>query len=122
MDINCIISKVCEEHDVQSVGIFGSQARGDYREDSDYDIFIIGNLTLDNELDIEFELEKLIGKKVDVIKINENTNKLLLKNIMNDAEIIYNKNNCFETLYNFIERFFIENSDFIRIRERDLLD
>ena len=64
----------------------------------------------------------MLNNDVDVVKISENTDKLLLKNIVNDAEVIYSKNNSFEKLYKFIEIFFIENSDFICIREADLID
>ena len=42
-----IISNIAQKYNVASVGLFGSRARGDFREDSDYDIFIIGNLNLD---------------------------------------------------------------------------
>jgi uncharacterized protein len=121
MDFRNIIRNIPEKYNLQCAGIFGSRSRGDYREDSDYDIFVMGDLTLDDELNLESELENLLNASVDVIKISENTDKLLLKNILNDAEIIYNKNNSFEDLYKFIEAFFIENSDFIRIREADLL-
>jgi hypothetical protein len=77
-------------------------------------------LTLDEELNLE--LENLLNASVDLITISENTDKILLKNILNDAEVIYNKGNAFENLYKYIETFFIENSDFIHIRESDLLD
>jgi hypothetical protein len=77
-------------------------------------------LTLDEELNLE--LENLLNEDVDLIKISQNTDNLLLKNILNDAVVIYNKDNVFENLYKYIEMFFIENSDFIHIREGDLLD
>ncbi|MCT8977862.1 nucleotidyltransferase domain-containing protein [Clostridium sp. CX1] len=122
MDLRSIITNIADKYNLQSIGIFGSRSRGDYREDSDYDIFIIGDLDLDEELKLESELEELLNYTVDVVKISENTDKLLLKNIVNDAEVIYNKNNSYENLYKFVERFFIENSDFIQIRKADLLD
>ena len=34
------------KYNIDSIGIFGSRARGDFREDSDYDIFIIGEISL----------------------------------------------------------------------------
>ncbi|MDW8800280.1 nucleotidyltransferase domain-containing protein [Clostridium sp. A1-XYC3] len=122
MELQKLIVDIADKYNLQSAGIFGSRSRGDYREDSDYDIFIIGNLTLAEELNLESELEKLLNYSVDIVKIDENTDKLLLKNILNDAEIIYNKNNSYENLYKLVEKFFKENSDFIRLREADLLD
>ncbi|MDR3595574.1 nucleotidyltransferase domain-containing protein [Clostridium sp.] len=121
MDIKGTISNIAHKYNVESVGIFGSRARKENREDSDYDIFIIGNLKLEEELALENELEKLLNNEVDIIKVSEESNKMLLKNIVNEAELIYSENNSFENLYRFVETFFIENSDFIRIRERDLV-
>jgi predicted nucleotidyltransferase len=117
-----VISNVAHKYNIDSIGIFGSRARGDYREDSDYDIFIIGNLTLDEELDLEAELEKVLKKSVDIVKLSEDTDRILLKNIVNDANVLYSKNRSFEELYQFIDIFFAENSDFIHMRERDLID
>lgn len=117
-----IISNIAQKYNVDSVGLFGSRARGDFREDSDYDIFIIGNLNLDQELVLEAELEMLLNESVDIINLSEENDKILLKNIINDAEVLYSQNNAFENLYEFVEIFFAENNDFIRIRERDLID
>ena len=120
MDSKTVIRNIAEKYNLQSVGIFGSRSRWDNRKDSDYDIFIIGSLTLNEELNFESELENLLDADVDVVKINEDTDKLLLKNIVNDADVIYSKANAFENLYKFIEIFFVENSDFIHKREMDL--
>lgn len=117
-----VISNIAHKYNLDSVGIFGSRARGDYREDSDYDIFIIGNLPLEKELSLEDELERELNNSVDIIKLSKDTDKLLLKNIVNEANLIYSENDSFEKLYEFVEIFFAENSDFIHIRERDLLD
>ncbi|WP_297422344.1 nucleotidyltransferase family protein [Clostridium sp.] len=117
-----VISNIAYKYNLDSVGIFGSRARGDYREDSDYDIFIIGNLSLEKELSLEDELERELNNGVDIIKLSKDTDKILLKNIVNEANLIYSKNNSFEKLYEFVEIFFAENSDFIHMRESDLLD
>ena len=122
MDSRELISNISHKYNVDSVSIFGSRARGDYRDDSDYDIFIIGNLNLDEELSLEAELEEELNNSVDIVKLSKDTDKILLKNIVNDADIIYSENNAYEKLYEFIEIFFAENSDFIYMRERDLID
>lgn len=122
MDEKNIIEKQTNKYDIDCVGIFGSRARGDYDENSDYDIFIIGNVTLEEELELEENLQNSLHSQVDLIKITQTTDKMLLKNIANEAVVIYSKNRAYEKFYNFIENFFRENSDFIRLRERDLFD
>ncbi|WP_138207112.1 nucleotidyltransferase family protein [Haloimpatiens lingqiaonensis] len=122
MNEKIIIEKEVNKYNVDAVGIFGSRARGDYNEYSDYDIFVIGNLTLEEELELEENLKNKLNCEVDLVKITKDTNRILLKNIANEAMVIYSRNDAYEKFYSFIENFFRENSDFIRLRERDLFD
>lgn len=122
MNEKIIIEKEVTKYNVDVVGIFGSRARGDYNEYSDYDIFVIGNLTLGEELELEENLKNKLNCEVDLVKITKDTNRILLKNIANEAMVIYSRNDAYEKFYSFIENFFRENSDFIRLRERDLFD
>ncbi|NFN48681.1 nucleotidyltransferase domain-containing protein [Clostridium botulinum] len=122
MELNKAVSNIISNHNVECVGLFGSRARGDYLDSSDYDIFIIGTISMEEELEIEAELEQLLDSNIDVINLKEDMDRILLKNIVNEGIILYNKNNAFEKIYRFVENFFIENSDFLKLRERDLLD
>lgn len=110
------------KYNIDSIGIFGSRARGDFREDSDYDIFIIGEISLSDELKLEEEISDILKQDVDVIKLDKDTDRILAKNIINEAHVIYSKNNSFEKFFKEIENFFIENSDFIYLRKRDLFE
>ena len=110
------------KYNIDSIGIFGSRARGDFREDSDYDIFIIGEISLSDELKLEEEISDILKQDVDVIKLDKDTDRILAKNIINEAHGIYSKNNSFEKFFKEIENFFIENSDFIYLWKRDLFD
>ncbi|SHI03110.1 nucleotidyltransferase family protein, partial [Clostridium grantii] len=78
MESRNLIRTISEKYNLQAIGLFGSRSRGDFREDSDYDFFVIGNLTLNEELNLELELENLLSASVDLIKISESTDKLLL--------------------------------------------
>ncbi|MBN1065066.1 nucleotidyltransferase domain-containing protein [Clostridium botulinum] len=122
MELNKAVSNIISNHNVECVGLFGSRARGDYLDSSDYDIFIIANISMEEELEIEAELEQLLDNNIDLINLKEDMDRILLKNIVNEGIVLYDKNNAFEKIYNFIENFFIENSDFLKLRERDLLD
>ncbi|EES49292.1 nucleotidyltransferase domain-containing protein [Clostridium botulinum] len=122
MELNKAVSNIISNHNVECVGLFGSRARGDNLDNSDYDIFIIANISMEEELEIEAELEQLLDNNIDLINLKEDMDRILLKNIVNEGIVLYNKNNAFENIYNFIEKFFIENNDFLKLRERDLLD
>lgn len=121
MELKDLCIEIAEKYNIDSIGVFGSRARGDFDEQSDYDIFIIGNIDLNTELHLEYDLEKSLDNEVDVIKINNDTDKIFLKNILNEAIVFLDKDDVFNKIYRETERFFIENSDFIKLRERDLI-
>ena len=54
---------------LQSIGVFGSSARGEEDSDSDVDVLVEfeeGYVTFDNYADLMFHLEDLTGRKVDL--------------------------------------------------------
>ena len=77
-----------EKYGILQIGIFGSVARGDNREDSDIDIFIsmkFTNLVLLSR--IRQELEDKIHSRVDLIQYRDRMNQFLKARI--DKEGIY---------------------------------
>jgi uncharacterized protein len=54
---------------IQSLGLFGSVARGDARDTSDVDILVefAGPVSLSTFLTLEAELGQLIGRQVDLV-------------------------------------------------------
>ena len=57
-------------HGVSKMGIFGSQVRGDLRDDSDIDLIVEfenGKKNYDNFIELCFFLEDLFGKKIDLL-------------------------------------------------------
>lgn len=121
MELKDICIEIAKKYNIDTIGLFGSRARGDFQEQSDYDIFIIGNIDLNTELRLESDLEKKLDSEVDVIKIDNDIDKMFLKNILNEAIVFLDRNEAFNKTYREIENFFIENSDFIKLRERDLI-
>ena len=65
------IKPVMEKHGIDEVYLFGSYARGEANRNSDVDIYCSsGDIrTLYHEVDFNEELEKALGKKVDVVTI-----------------------------------------------------
>ena len=57
---------------VRRIGVFGSFARGEEREESDIDILIEfkeGGRSFDTYMDLKFFLEDLFGRDVDLVTI-----------------------------------------------------
>jgi predicted nucleotidyltransferase len=57
-------------HGVKQLGIFGSYARDEAREDSDIDLIVEfdkGMKSYDNFIEISFFLENLFGRKIDLL-------------------------------------------------------
>ena len=44
MELRDICIEIAKKYNIDSIGLFGSRARGDFHQKSDYDIFIIGNI------------------------------------------------------------------------------
>jgi len=60
---------VIQKHGVTSLWIFGSQARGDFRPDSDLDLLVdfASPPGFDNFMGLKIELEDRLGTKVDLL-------------------------------------------------------
>ncbi|MCD6168727.1 MAG: nucleotidyltransferase family protein [Caldisericia bacterium] len=76
-----------KKYGITKLGVFGSVARGDVRDSSDVDVVIevenvMGPFIL---LDIKEELNKLLGCKVDLIRMRKNLNKILKMRIKKEA-------------------------------------
>ncbi len=87
--LNEIIS-IANKYNIQKVVLFGSRARGDNSDFSDYDIAIFEDKLTANEkacfnLDIE-EIQTL--KKIDIVFVNDSETDELMINIKKEGVII----------------------------------
>jgi len=76
-----------EKHHVKKIGIFGSFARGEAKEDSDIDVLVEfepGYKTFDNFMDLKFYLEDLFYRKVDLVTV-EALRPQLKENILREV-------------------------------------
>ncbi len=73
-----IFSRILDEkmqlafYGVKNIGLFGSFIRGDQTPDSDIDIlveFTPEKHTFDNFMEVAFFLEKILGRKVDLVTL-----------------------------------------------------
>jgi hypothetical protein len=61
--------EISERFGVERVGLFGSAARDELREDSDVDVLVSfrDQATFDGYMGLKFYLEELFGRKVDLV-------------------------------------------------------
>lgn len=74
------------KYGIRRIGVFGSVARGDNTETSDLDICV--DIEVPNPYimcDIQDDLEKMTGYKIDLLRLRDNLNGLLRHNIEHDG-------------------------------------
>ncbi|GAB2025308.1 hypothetical protein OfM1_13790 [Lactovum odontotermitis] len=77
---------------ISRIVLFGSRARGDFNEKSDFDIAIYGGLNFQDKLLIRDKIEEWhFVYKVDLVFMNELTDDEMRSNIEKDGIVIVNK-------------------------------
>lgn len=105
-----IINSIVKEYNLDLVLLFGSRARKQEREDSDWDLAIYSKkeINTDKYFEIISKIEGNCFKKIDLIIINEDIDPLLSKNIFEKPIILFEKNKeifnelQINSIYNFI--------------------
>ena len=89
-ELKAIVAPVAESYGVAKVYLFGSVARGDYDEDSDYDFCIESGKIRDLiELSGFFQdLREAVGRDIDVVN-TKYLNPNLLSTIRSEGVVIY---------------------------------
>lgn len=114
------------KYDISSMLTFGSLNNEDFSEDSDIDIAIIGKhkIYLDEILEIELFLAKLLNKEIDVIDLKSENLYIFLKiNVLNEGEVIYSNDDNYnlEVFKNETDKIYKENENFLWFRKKDVL-
>lgn len=74
------------QYGIIRIGIFGSVARGEQLEDSDVDICVdLATPSMFNLVHIKDDLQQLFGCSVDIVRLRQNMDALLLRNIMEEG-------------------------------------
>ena len=86
-----LISPIAEKYGVEKVYLFGSRARGDYTDDSDYDFSIEqGSLVrLKDYLSFIDELEAVLNCRVDVVCRSDVGNSGFYESMRSSEILIY---------------------------------
>ena len=91
------IIKTCEQMQVKSLFLFGSGVREGFNTESDFDFLFSFKNDKDGNLlppyydyfDLMFELEKITGRKVDLVAEERITNKYFLNRVSKERIKIY---------------------------------
>lgn len=79
-------TKQAAKYGILKMGVFGSVARGEQREDSDVDVYIEGELKgLLALAGIKNELEELLGCQVDIVRLRDRMDNFLKKRIQKEG-------------------------------------
>ena len=83
---------------VEEIVVFGSYARGTAREDSDIDVLIVGNIKLDEVIDISFPILLKYGVYIAPIVMTrgyyeylKSRNSSFIKNILREGVPLYGR-------------------------------
>lgn len=80
------LSTKADAYGIIKIGIFGSVARNEQTEDSDVDVCVeMKRPDLFTMVHIKEELQELFGKPVDIVRLRNNMNPMLLKQIKRDG-------------------------------------
>ncbi len=77
------------EYSLRSLGIFGAFARGQAQKDSDVDVvFETSEPNLFRTSRMKQELEELLARRVDVVRLRERMNPRLKQRILREARYV----------------------------------
>lgn len=80
------LSAKAEVYGISRISIFGSVARNEQSEDSDVDVCVeMTKPDLFVMVHIKEELEELFGRPVDIVRLRNNMNSMLRKQIQRDG-------------------------------------
>jgi uncharacterized protein len=88
------IAEICRRYHVHELSVFGSAARGDMKPKSDIDILVEfepdAPIGLWEFGDLEEELARLLGRKVDLVSKSKRGLKPRVKpHVLRDAKVVY---------------------------------
>ena len=83
-----------DAYGITKIGIFGSVARNEQTEDSDVDVCVeMKKPDLFTMVHIKEELQELFGRPVDIVRLRNNMNPMLLKQIKRDGIYAWRRTN-----------------------------
>jgi hypothetical protein len=86
------LGELCRRYQVRELSVFGSAARGEMRPNSDIDLLVEflpdADVGLVEHAGLMLELERLLGRKVDLVSKNGLKPRIRLS-VLADARLVY---------------------------------
>ena len=86
------IVELCRKNKVRELSLFGSRARGDFSDSSDFDILVDflpdSGVSLFEFSRMQIDLEELLGTKVDLVP-KSGLKPLIRDSVLSESELIY---------------------------------
>jgi predicted nucleotidyltransferase len=88
------LKKLCVLHNVETMYLFGSALNTNFNNNSDIDFLVkFKSIDLakyfDNYMDLKVNLEKLLGRKIDLLEEQTLKNPILISSINKSKALIY---------------------------------
>jgi predicted nucleotidyltransferase len=86
-----IVAPIAEKRGVERIYLFGSRARGDGDEESDYDFYIIpGRISsLIGLGGLMNDLTEALGREVDIVSENPRIKEDFMQEVLRDRRLVY---------------------------------
>ena len=90
------IKRICQEHYVETLYVFGSLLTERFSADSDVDLAVSFNemprsVYADNYFDLKHCLEQILGLPVDLVEYKAISNPYFLRNIDASKQLVYER-------------------------------
>ncbi|MDQ3549820.1 MAG: nucleotidyltransferase domain-containing protein [Chloroflexota bacterium] len=86
------LAELCRRYHVRELALFGSILRDDFRDDSDVDMLVEyepdARVGLYEHFDLQMELERLVGRKVDLIS-KRGLNVVIRDDVVLSSQVLY---------------------------------
>lgn len=83
------IEELAKKYNIEKVILFGSRARGDFRERSDIDLAVTGGDVVNFSLDVDDTTSTLL--KYDIVNLDGAVQQELLESIHKEGKVLYEK-------------------------------
>jgi len=113
------IKKIAEKYQLKLVVLYGSQATGKAKSNSDIDIAILGERRIDFDKHIELinEFTSLFQTDEVDVKLLHDTNPLFRYQVMRDGILLYGKDYDFSSFRAYAFRDYMDSQSLLRLKQ-----